>query len=64
MKIENCIICDTLVPELERQLDKQKADLLKAFKLLAEATDEGKTWNNQTRLNFLKQIADLKKQAL
>jgi hypothetical protein len=62
MKIQNCIICDALVPELEEQLDKAEAKLQEALRLLAMATDEGKTWNQEFRLKFLKQVADLKKQ--
>jgi F0F1-type ATP synthase epsilon subunit len=61
MNIENCIICDTLVPELELQLDKANAKLEKAVRLLETATDEGKTWNQEFRLKFLKQVADLNK---
>ena len=61
MIIANCIICETLVPELELQLDKANVKLEKAVRLLETATDEGKTWNQEFRLKFLKQVADLKK---
>lgn len=62
MKIQNCIICDALIPELEAQLDRANAKLQEAIRLLETATDEGKTWNQEFRLKFLKQVADLKKQ--
>ena len=59
--ITNCIICDTLVPELEHQLDRVNDKLEKAVRLLETATDEGKTWDQEFRLKFLKQVADIKK---
>ena len=103
MTISNCFICDTLVPELEHQLDKarEKIRMLnmaadeehpasrakflqlmhenthlrreiaktiesaqRAMKLLSIATDQGKTWDEEFRLKFMKQVADLKKEIL
>jgi len=61
MKIQNCIICDALVPELERQIDRANWKLEKAMKLLSVAIDEGRTWSQQDRLDFMKEVADLKK---
>lgn len=100
MTISNCFICDTLVPELEHQLDKAKErirelkmatdaehpaarsrflqlmdenthlkreiaksqqQISKAIQLLGIAIDEGKTWDEEFRLKFLKQVADYKR---
>jgi len=61
MKIQNCIICDALVPELECQIDRANWKLEKAMKLLSVAIDEGRTWSQQDRLDFMKEVADLKK---
>ena len=49
------------MPELEHQLDRVNDKLEKAVRLLETATDEGKTWDQEFRLKFLKQVADLKK---
>jgi hypothetical protein len=61
MNIQNCIVCEVLVPEIERKLDLTKALLEEAIDLLSLSVDEGRTWDNSSRLLFMKSIADVKK---